>query len=89
VTDLVAVLTQTREEEAEGVKFKYRGGCTLLIDVERKRIRYAIIKSNHSETRLKRQKAYMFGDTAGSLHSLYFDNPETAEEPFAMLHRGL
>jgi hypothetical protein len=89
VTDLVAVLTQTREEEAEGVKFKYRGGCTLLIDVERKRIRYAIIKSIHSETRLKRQKAYMFGDTAGSLHSLYFDNPETAEEPFAMLHRGL
>lgn len=89
VTDLVAVLTQTREEQAHGIKFKYRGGCTLLIDLERKRIRYAIIKSIHSESRLKRQKDYLFGDTAGSLHSLYFDNPQDAEEPFAVLHRGL
>lgn len=89
VTDLVAVLTQTREEEVDGLKFKFRGGCTLLIDLERKRIRYAIIKSIHSESRLKRQQEYMFGSTAGSLHSLYFDDKSDPNEPFAMLHRGL
>jgi hypothetical protein len=68
--------------------FKFRGGCTLLIDGETGDIRYCILKSIRSETRLARQRAFASGHEA-SLRATYSPaDPQAAiREPFALLHR--
>ena len=68
--------------------FKFRGGCTLLIDGETGDIRYCILKSVRSETRLARQRAFASGRDS-SLRATYSPaDPRAAiREPFALLHR--
>lgn len=68
--------------------FRFRGGCTLLIDGETGDIRYCVLKNIRSETRLARQRAFASGrDT--SLRATYSPaDPRAAiREPFALLHR--
>jgi hypothetical protein len=92
VTDLVVVLTQRRcaplwdGEANDG--FWFRGGCTLLIDTRRgrERVRYCITKNVRSDARRDRQRAFMTGQSSGSLARLYFG--AEGREPFAALHRG-
>lgn len=69
--------------------FKMRGGCTLLINGETGEIRYCILKSICSDSRLARQRDFA-SDTGGlSLRATYSTPVPGAEipEPFAMLHR--
>jgi hypothetical protein len=69
--------------------FKMRGGCTLLINGETGEIRYCILKSIRSESRLARQRDFA-SDTGGlSLRATYSMPVPGAEirEPFALLHR--
>lgn len=68
--------------------FKFRGGCTLLIDGETGEIRYCVLKSIRSETRLARQRAFATGRET-SLRATYSPaDPHAAiREPFALLHR--
>ncbi len=65
-----------RDEEAELFKnragFLFRGGCTLIINVETGRIRYLIRKQIRSEERLTRQRQYLKGAGSGSLAETYF-----------------
>ncbi len=64
----------------------YRGGCTVLIDMEHERIRYAIRKRVGSSARIAAEKQFM--QMAAEDSQAYFD-PSQSAEPFAMLHRGV
>lgn len=98
--DVIAVITQWRWEpldpkhpldpdRPERNGFKFRGGCTLVIDAERDEdpIRYCVMKDLAGERRLARQRAFLSG-RGESLRSLYFGEEDAAREPFAMIHCG-
>ena len=93
MTDLVVVLTQRRRELLYPGKpalgsFWFRGGCTLLIDVRRKEVRYIVSRNINSTDRLNRQRAFM-KQAGNSLRALYFGDSGAETEPFALIHRGL
>jgi len=72
--------------------FWFRGGCTLIIDLETGRLRYCIYKRITSENRYERQRALVGGASAGpSLAATYFDTVRADEknEVFSFVHRGL
>ncbi len=76
------------DDEEDG-DFKYRGGCTLLIDPNTCQVRYAINKHILSNGRLRRQRAFRGGENP-ALRATYFGDPEREagqREPFAMLHQ--
>jgi hypothetical protein len=99
ITDLVVVITQKRPEPVDPADksagtFNFRGGCTLLIDLRKKRIRYIVSRNINSSTsasamkRLQHQREYE-QQKNNSLQALYFNEARNGAEPFAMLHRGL
>lgn len=61
----------------------FRGGATLLVDMETGKVRYSVIKSIPSGLRLKRQAEFIFGDHKGRSNN-YFWSEE--DEPFALIH---
>ena len=69
--------------------FKMRGGCTLLINGETGEIRYCILKSICSDSRLARQREFASDAGGLSLRATYSTPVPGADipEPFAMLHR--
>lgn len=82
--DLVVEITQTfRPSQAPGAR--YRGGCTLLIDVEAGEVRYLIRKKVESVWRLGEQMSFREGQE-DSLRANYFGEPSGVDEPFALLH---
>ncbi len=66
--------------------FWFRGGATLILDPRegQSAVRYSIIKSSGSESRLDRQRRTVAGGFLSPLRALYFG--EAPGEPFAMLH---
>ena len=73
--------------------FIFRGGATMLIDVETGEVRYVIAKNIDSNRRLNRQRQFLdspetsmgytyFGDSRVN----YFKGDDSLEEPFALLH---
>jgi hypothetical protein len=104
LTDLVIEITQRRhgyvnpqvqekvdqgEIEPPPCDFWYRGGCTVLVDLDRGAVRYCIGKGMTSASRLAAQRA--FTRATAPLQATYFGDPRRweAAEPFAMLHRSL
>ncbi len=106
VTDLVVEIMQRRrgylkpekqervdaanQEPKKDGDFKYRGGCTLLIDPATCKVRYAITKHIQSNSRLRRQRAFLNGEEAG-LRATYLGDTEHRaglREPFAVLHQS-
>lgn len=70
--------------------FKYRGGCTMIIDLETRKPRYVIAKSINSENRLKRQREFIGAPAEQSLYATYFGGSFSPQGVnFAVLHRGL
>ena len=55
-------------------EFTFRGGCTLLIDPESCRVRYAINKHILSASRLDAQRRYLSGEDT-TLRATYFGDP--------------
>ncbi len=86
-TDLVIEMVQRYVETDPVTKehTTYRGGCTVLIDLEQERIRYAIRRRVDNVNRIAQMKAFMASGSDGS--SPYF-LADAYNEPFAMLHRG-
>lgn len=83
-SDLVVEVTQTWTAPD---KTKYRGGCTILFDLETWEARYLVRKRVAHEGRIKAQQqdhAMALGET---LRDAYF-SAVGQPEPFAMLHRG-
>ena len=96
--DFIVQVTQQREEilrndpdPARVVKFSFRGGCTLIISAEDYEVRYCVIKSFRSQSRLERQRDWLEGRSDASLAATYFGSALLGQqrEPFALLHRTL
>jgi hypothetical protein len=77
--------------------FIFRGGATLLIDLETARVRYVIYKRVGSSSRLEAQRRYLADESPDhSLRATYFGDPRLQiyqegrdnVEPFALLHRS-
>lgn len=93
LNQLIVAIIQTRDvlvnpdDGPKSEKFVFRGGCTLIIDLDTMSLRYMITKDVTSDDRLARQRAYRQGaGSDGSLRSLYFKRVANAAEPFAVLH---
>ncbi len=103
LNDLVVELTQWRkayldpgvQEQADAKRtrrpadFLFRGGCTLLVDVERDQVRYCIGKDVLSTGRLERTRRFFGGAEEGvGLAATYFGRTLRSRNPFRMLHEG-
>lgn len=83
-SDLVVEMTQSfRPKGMPGVRF--RGGCTLIIDLATAEVRYMVRKKVDSPWRFTNQIKFAV-DVGDSLHGNYFDDPGGVREPFAMIH---
>lgn len=111
VNELVIELTQKRRgyldpavqtradagEDVGGADFLFRGGCTVLVNLETGTVRYAIVKRIDGEERLERQRRHLRGGSGASLAATYFGSMERTfyagrgepAEPFALLHRAM
>jgi hypothetical protein len=70
-------------------QFTFRGGCTVILDLDTLELQYAIRKRITSENRIQRQREFLMGNAGTSLRATYFTDPltDTGGEPFAFLHR--
>ncbi len=81
--------------------FRFRGGCTLILDLQDLSLRYAISKNLEDKIileknlfieneRLVRQRNFRTGGDGMALRSTYFGKSEQSDkdEPFALLHRN-
>jgi len=77
--------------DPEGPKFDFRGGCTMIFDLNTLSLRYCIPKSIDNPDRLEAQRQYRRTGRAASLRATYFAECTLSdqEEPFALLHREL
>jgi hypothetical protein len=115
VTELVIEMTQRRRgyfnaEKQRKVEsgelapmepdFIFRGGCTLLVDLETARVRYCIYKDLSSQNRIERMRKYLQSGSGPSLQATYLGDPGkefshfngeqgSRSEPIASLHRTL
>ena len=81
-TDLVVELTQTLRTANQD---PYRGGCTLLIDLEKRAVRYFVRKRLTSPDYVSTQLKYRVA-LSDNLRASYFDEPPGGREPFALVH---
>ena len=84
--DLVVEITQSWVPS--GSNQKYRGGSTLIIDLEQRRIRYVVRKRVGHPQRISTQQGFRMSMEDASIRSNYYDDIARGREPFAMLHRG-
>ena len=83
--------------------FIFRGGCTLLVDLNTAKVRFCIYQNLLSEDRMNRMREFLMTGFGPSLHATYFGDPcreyyrqlilgkdekETGLEPFALLHKS-
>jgi hypothetical protein len=67
--------------------FWYRGGVTLILDLDSFEVRYAISKDVVSTSRLDRQRDFILRSSGLSLRELYFGAADTGQR-LAALHSG-
>jgi hypothetical protein len=91
----VISITQKRvlpldDSDPAGPMFNFRGGCTLIFDLDTLSLRYSIAKSIGSAERVRAQSRYRREGKA-TLRATYFADCSLTEleEPFALLHRSL
>ena len=85
-TDVVVEITQSwLPDDGSG---KFRGGCTLIVDPERRAIRYVVRKRVAHPDRVQDEQRFRMAMAEGDLGSNYFGDALAKREPFAMLHRG-
>lgn len=89
--EVIATILQRRRvpldpKVPDGPWIWFRGGTTLILDPREGHceVRYAIVKSSASASRLERQRRTAAGRTLSPLRSLYFGQGD--DEPFALLH---
>jgi hypothetical protein len=87
-----AAIDQGQELPTADGDFMFRGGCTLLVDLETGDVRHIIRKDILDEQRLGDQREYWLHDLTPGLQGVYFGQrgqrrAEELPEPFAFLHR--
>jgi hypothetical protein len=94
LNQLIISMIQTRDVTVDSpidgrTRMKFRGGATLILNLDTMQLQYAIRKSIGDVGRLERYKDYHRGLTMdGSPRATYFRKLADAEEPFALLHRS-
>ena len=98
IQQIVVTITQrrrlpidpSRDESVEN-GFTFRGGCTMILDLDTLELQYAIRKRITSQNRIHRQREFLLGNVGASLRATYFTDPlrHSGEEPFAFLHRPI
>ena len=85
---IIISITQKRIiEETYAEKFTFRGGCTLILNLEDLTLRYVVnIKRIDDAKRLERHLSYRTELNRRSLRATYFGALGN-NEPFAFLHR--
>jgi hypothetical protein len=83
--DLVVEITQSWSRPNGE---KYRGGSTVIIDLEKKRLKYVVRKRVGQAQRISNQQGFRMSLADSSIRSTYYDDFARGREPFAMLHRG-
>jgi hypothetical protein len=93
VTELVIEITQLRRayyeadlqtrvdrgmENPPEADFIFRGGCTLLVNPETAKVKYAIYKNILNEDRLNRMRNFIDSDLQPSLRATYLGDPRKA-----------
>jgi hypothetical protein len=91
LNQFILCITQTRRvpldpNDPGGPKMPFRGGCTLILDLDTRRLRYRIVQPIDDETRLNAQLQYVSNRSSGSLRAVYFGQAGNSQ-PFARLHR--
>ena len=86
-TDLVVEITQSwLPADGSG---KFRGGCTLIVDLAQRAIRYVVRKRVGHPDRMQEQEKFQMKMAQGDLGFNYFGGSLERREPFAMVHRGM
>ena len=68
---------------------KFRGGCTLILDLDTRELLYSVKKDIGDPVRLATHREYRQElMTDGSMRATYFRQLADVEEPFAVLHRS-
>jgi hypothetical protein len=95
LNQLLVTITQQRKvpldpSNPKSPMIPFRGGCTLILDLDTHQLRYRIVKPIEDAVRLERQREYMIENVQGSLRATYFApfKDKTLSQPFALLHRG-
>ncbi len=95
LNQLIVTITQAREvpldeDKPDGETMIFRGGCTLILDLDTHRLLYRVVKSIKDEDRLEEQRRYMRESNSGTLRATYFApfTRKTLNQPFAQLHRA-
>jgi hypothetical protein len=83
--DLVVEITQSWSRPNGE---KYRGGSTVIVDLEQRRLKYVVRKRVGHAQRILSQQGFRMSLADMSIRSNYYDDIARGREPFAMLHRG-
>lgn len=80
--------TQPEEDTDDGSKLRFRGGSTLILDLDTMKLQYAVKKDIADENRLNRYRSYRKDQLmGGTIRATYFRQIQDSNEPFAFLHR--
>ncbi len=82
--DLVVEITQSFRPDQDPT-MRFRGGCTLIIDLAKAEVRYMLRKKVDSPWRFGEQLGFA-KEIGEGLHGNYFADPTNVREPFAMVH---
>ena len=71
-------------------EFKFRGGATLIVDLDSLSLKYCISKRIDDDVRLARQLSFLRDGLPPAIRAAFFGNSQTSKyfEPLAMLHSG-
>jgi len=85
---IIISITQKRNiDKAKSEEFTFRGGCTLILNLEDLTLRYVVnTKKIDDPKRLERHRDYRAELNRQSLRATYFGTSRS-NEPFAFLHR--
>jgi hypothetical protein len=85
-SDMVVEITQSFRPASDPTH-RFRGGCTLLVNLQDFEPRYLIRKRLDGSTGLAKQNAYRNSlATAPTLRSNFYQGSPSDREPFALLH---
>jgi hypothetical protein len=88
-SELIVEITQTwRAMDASAPATRFRGGCTLVIDLEKTSVLYLVRKRVDHQGRYTRQAKFQATADEHSLRANYFDGQSSSGEPFAVLHQA-
>jgi hypothetical protein len=82
--DLVIEITQSWVTQSGS---RFRGGCTLIVDMDTQKIRYCIRKRVAHPERIEQEREFRLAFARADSRGTYFDKPKKGDEPFAILHR--